>query len=52
MEHRETEPRGADTAETNLQAEATSAHTGPPNSLHHRQTQPLSGLLTLRLPSW
>lgn len=26
--------------EPNLQAEATSAHTGPPNPLHHRQTKP------------
>ena len=40
MEHGGTEPRGVDTAEPNLQAEATSAHTGPPNPLHHRQTQP------------
>lgn len=29
-----------------------SAHTGPPNPLHHRQTQPPSGSLTLRLLSW
>lgn len=35
-----------------LRAEATSAQTGPPNPLHHRQTQPPSGPLTLRLLSW
>ena len=49
MEHRGTEPRGA---ETDLQAEATSAHNCPPNPLHHGQTQPPSGPLTLWLLSW
>lgn len=38
--------------QTNLQPAATSAHTGPPNPLHRRQTQPPSGPLTLRLLSW
>lgn len=48
MEQRGTEPRGADTAETDTQPEATSAHTGPPSPLHQQQTQPPPGPLTLQ----